>query len=126
MFEVIKAAIENGGYRLEEMLSRVRAFAAKGLIGVEEMAELEQLARDHADVRADTDVFSKLEELEQRVRALESGSAAAQESDYVPGRWYYRGDRCRENGVNYVCIAPEGKVCTWPPSEYPVYWEEIR
>lgn len=44
---------------------------------------------------------------------------------YVPGKWYYNGDSCSENGKNYTCIAPEGQVCVWSPSQYPAYWEEV-
>ena len=45
--------------------------------------------------------------------------------DYVVGKWYYRGDVVAFNGKNYTCIAPDGVVCVWSPTEYPVYWEQI-
>jgi hypothetical protein len=45
--------------------------------------------------------------------------------DYVPGKWYYGGDKASFNGKNYVCTAPEGTVCVWSPSEYPTYWREV-
>lgn len=128
MYDVIMAAIMDGSYKLEEMLGRIRAFAARGMISIEQMDELEELARSHASVKSDTDVFAKLQELEGRIRALESGAAAgtgeAYEA-YKAGKWYYAGDKCRENGVNYECIVPEGRVCTWPPSEYPAYWRAV-
>ena len=42
---------------------------------------------------------------------------------YVVGKWYYNGDKCSFEGVNYVCIAPEGATCVWSPKDYPAYWE---
>lgn len=128
MYEVIKAAINDGGYKLENMLSRIRTFAAKGLISAEEMAELEEYAREHATVRNDTDLFDKVMELEMRVRALEEtgGGSAAEYPKYTPGKWYRNGDTCSENGGNYICIAPDSVVCTWSPSEYPAYWKKVN
>ena len=126
MYEVIKAAIGAGQYQLDSMLQRIRAFAARGLITDTDMSELEALARHHASVRADTDLFEKIAELEGRIRALEAGERVETDPAYVPGKWYYRGDRVSENGVSYVCIAPENVVCTWSPSDYPAYWEQAK
>ena len=126
MYEVIKAAIEAGHYPLESMLTRIRTFAARGLITDTEMSELETRARDNASVRADTDLFAKIAELEGRIRALEEGTHTESDPAYVPGKWYWRGDRVTENGVSYVCIAPENVVCTWSPSDYPAYWEKAE
>lgn len=126
MYEIIKAAIGAGHYSLESMLHRIRTFAARGLITDADMSQLEQLARDNASVRADTDLFEKITELEGRIRALEEKNGTQTDSVYVPGKWYYRGDRVVENGVAYVCIAPENVVCTWSPSGYPAYWEKAQ
>lgn len=126
MYEIIKSAIEAGDYPLDKMLHRIRTFAARGLIADTDMTRLEQLARDNASVRADTDLFEKLTELEGRIRALEAGNQIETDPAYVPGKWYYRGDRVTENGVPYVCIAPENVVCTWSPTDYPAYWEKAE
>ena len=127
MYEVIRAAIMAGDYKLEDMLNRIRTFAARGMISAEEMDELEELARMSANVRSETDVFEKLLELERRIRALEEASEDEPEEypPYKPGVWYYKGDRVSENGVNYVCIAPDRVVCTWSPTEYPAYWQAV-
>ena len=71
--------------------------------------------------------LAKMEELEQRVRALETGSTEPGEAypDYVVGKWYYSGDKITFEGVKYKCIAPDGAVCTWSPTEYPTYWELV-
>lgn len=128
MYNIIKAAINTGDYKLEGMLARIRTFAAKGLLNADEMTELEGLAREHATVKADTDLFEKVLELEKRIRALEEGKQEAPAEEYpayVAGKWYYKGDKCSHNGANYVCIAPDGVVCTWSPTEYPAYWNVI-
>ena len=70
--------------------------------------------------------LAKIAELEGRIRALEAGEKAETDPAYVPGKWYWRGDRVTENGVSYVCIAPENVVCTWSPSDYPAYWEQAQ
>lgn len=128
MYNVIKAAINTGDYKLEGMLERIRTFAARGLVSPDEMTELEELAREKATVRGDTDLFEKLAELEKRVRALEENSMSDAEEypEYTPGKWYRKGDRCSENGMNYICTAPDGVVCTWSPSGYPSYWEAVE
>lgn len=130
MFDVIKAAIEAGSYKLDAMLSRIHTFAAKGYISADQMAELESMARGKADVSEEVSIFAKVAELENRIRALEMGAVATPPStesydDYVPGKWYYGGDKASFNGKNYVCTAPEGIVCVWSPSEYPTYWREV-
>ena len=128
MYNIIKAAINTGDYKLEGMLARIRTFAAKGLLNADEMTELEGLAREHATVKADTDLFEKVLELERRIRALEEGkheTPAEEYPAYVAGKWYHRDDKCSHEGKNYVCVAPDGVVCTWSPAEYPAYWNAI-
>ena len=63
MYNIIKAAINTGDYKLDSMLARIRTFAAKGLLNADEMTDLEGLAREHATVKADTDLFEKVFEL---------------------------------------------------------------
>lgn len=60
--------------------------------------------------------------IEERVAALEKAAPAPDE--YTPGTWYYRGDSVTFEGEVYVCIAPEGAVCTWSPTEYATYWQK--
>lgn len=128
MYEVIKSVIDSGNYKLEAMLQRIHTFAAKGLLSADEMSTLEEVAREKATVRNDTDLFEKIFELEQRIRALEENKVETPVEEYPPykpGKWYYIGDRVSENSMNYVCCAPEGVVCTWSPSEYPAYWDKV-
>lgn len=46
------------------------------------------------------------------------------QDNYVAGKWYRTGDTVSFENKTYVCIAPEGMVCTWSPAEYPAYWNE--
>ena len=57
----------------------------------------------------------------ERLDALEKQSVP---DAYMPGTWYYRGDRVSLDGVMYTCVAPAGVVCVWSPAEYPAYWQE--
>lgn len=128
MYNMFKSVIEGGEYKLDSMLARIRSFAAKGFLTPDEMTELEELARAHATVKGDTDLFAKVMELEQRIRALEEGEPSKPEADYPPyivGHWYYGGDKISFEGENYICTAPENVVCTWSPAEYPAYWERV-
>lgn len=59
--------------------------------------------------------------VDERLAALERTVKAA---DYVPGTWYYRGDKVRFADAVYTCVAPAGVVCVWSPTEYPAYWQE--
>lgn len=128
MYEVFKAAINDGNYKLDSMLDRIHLYVAKGKIGMDEMTELEALAREKATVKGEVDVFEKLMELEERIRVLEAGNTSGETEDYpeyIAGKWYYRDDKCGFNGENYKCVAPAGAVCTWSPAEYPAYWERV-
>ena len=72
--------------------------------------------------------MKKLDELEQRVRAVEKKENTGTEetvADFVDGKWYYGGDKCVFNGKNYVCTSPDGVVCVWSPEAYPAYWNEV-
>ena len=101
------------------------------------MEELETLAREKANTDNSIDILNKLKEIDlkiqnydARITKLENPEQEEPEEpteeypEYVPGKWYYNGDTCSENGKNYTCIAPSGQVCVWSPSEYPAYWQE--
>ena len=129
MYEVIKSVIETGNYELSDMLKKIDTVWLQSGITDEQRTELIELARANANTQNSIDLIAKVEELDKRVKALEESDKPKEEEDeelypeYVPGKWYYNGDKCSEDGKNYICTAPEGRVCTWSPSEYPPYWE---
>lgn len=136
MYDVFVSVINKGGYKLDEMLERIKVYAAEGKLTISEMEVLEKLAREKASVKGDTDVFAKLEDLERRVRALEEKNATEEEPptdengdtiipEYVAGKWYYKGDLVTWDGETYVCIAPDGVTCVWSPADYPAYWQKL-
>lgn len=128
MFEIIKNVIKEGRYNLAELLLKIETLWVQGSLTDEQKTELVQQAQENADFRNSFDILAKLEELDERVRALEEGSETKigeEFVEYVAGKWYYNGDKVTFNGKNYVCTAPGGQVCTWSPSEYPTYWDEI-
>lgn len=130
MYEIIKSVIQNGTYILSDIFKKIDTIWVQGDITDEERTELIQLARDNADYTMELDVLQKLEDHEKRLKALEEGSSTPEPGpdeypEYVPGKWYYKGDKITHNGKRYECIAPEGQVCTWNPDEYPAYWNEV-
>lgn len=143
MYAVIKNVIESRNYELADMLTKIDTLWVQGSITEDERAELIALARQNAEVQQSIDILAKLEELDKRVRANEEAIKMLAETEdtegetegdteevvtypeYEVGKWYYAGDMITFDGQNYVCIAPEGVVCTWSPSEYPAYWEVI-
>ena len=127
MYDVIKDVINTRRYVLADMLHKIDTLWAQGDIDDDQRTELIALAQGNADMTQEANVLTKIEELEQRVRALETGNTEPGEAypDYVAGKWYYNGDKITFEGGKYKCIAPDGVVCVWSPKEYPVYWEEI-
>lgn len=128
MYDVIKTVINEGNFVLGEMLSKIDYFFAKGSLTESEYADLKASARSSAEPSKEADFFVKLMELEARVKKLEEGGAGNNEQeegtveDFVIGKWYYNGNKCLWGGKVYTCIAPEGTVCVWSPTDYPAYW----
>lgn len=148
MYSILKQVIEEQGYVLGEMLERINTFSARGKITVDEQEELIELARANARAEDEVDLYAKVVELEQLVKALQeevellkqAGEEPVEPEEptepetpdepvvyppFVVGKWYRTGDKCSEDGENFVCTVPEGRVCTWRPSEYPAYWEKV-
>ena len=127
MYDVIKDVINTRRYVLADMLHKIDTLWAQGDIDDDQRTELIALAQGNADTAQEMNVLEKLKELEQRVRALETGSTEPGEAypDYVVGKWYYSGDKITFEGVKYKCIAPALVVCVWSPKEYPAYWELV-
>ena len=127
MYDVIKDVINTRRYVLADMLHKIDTLWAQGDLDDEQRSELIALAQGNADTAQEVNMLAKLEELEQRVKALETGSTEPGEAypDYVVGKWYYSGDKITIEGGKYKCIAPDGVVCVWSPKEYPVYWELV-
>ena len=127
MFGTIERVINEGDFVLNEMLSKIDYFFAKGVLTEEEHKTLAERARSQAKPSKEADLFAKLQELEARVKALEEKSATNGEEesiveDFVVGKWYYNGNKCLWEGKVYTCIAPEGTACVWSPTDYPAYW----
>ena len=142
MYKIIKDVLENGEFELNDILYKINKMWIESEITEEEKTELEGLAREKANINNSIDIISKLKEMDLRILNCENEIATLKETqeepeepeepteevtypEYVPGKWYYRGDNCSQNGKNYTCIAPEGQVCVWSPSEYPTYWQEV-
>lgn len=126
MYKIIKNVIENKAFELSDIISKIDTQWVQGRIGEDEKNELISLARSEALPQNSIDVYQKLKELEDRVKALENGEESANQtvSDFVVGKTYYKDDKVIFGGKTYTCIAPDGAVCVWSPGDYPAYWQE--
>lgn len=127
MFNIIKNVINRGGFDLADILSKIDSLWAEGKLNNEQRAELIELSRGSASAKDSTDVMTKLTELELRIKALESkqNQTITNTAEYEAGKWYYAGDKCLYEGIEYTCIAPDDTVCVWSPKDYPAYWEAV-
>ena len=134
MYNVVKNVIATKNYELKDMLGKLDTLWVQGSITEEQRTELISLAQNNAKVENSIDILQMLKEMDKRITALEKEKASADGEvteetvtypEYIAGKWYYTGDKISFNGNNYICIAPDGAVCTWSPAEYPAYWELI-
>jgi hypothetical protein len=141
MHEVIKKVIESRRYELKEMLTKIDTLWVQGSITEEQRNKLSEMARGNANMQNSLDLVAKMEEHEKRLAELEElvknlavnkedtedgETEEVKHDEYVAGKWYYAGDVIAFGGKVYECIAPEGQVCTWSPTEYPPYWEVVN
>lgn len=127
MYTIIKNVLTRGGYDLKGISKKINALWIEGKLTDTERNSLLNDARGNADSTYSVDMMQKINELEQRVRAIENKENPETDdviAEYVVGKWYYNGDKCTFEGKKYVCIAPDGVACVWSPVEYPAYWEE--
>lgn len=147
MYKVIKSVIESKRYELAEMLTKIDTFWVQGSITEEERNELVALARKNAlpensyaglQERMDA-MYKELEALKSRVKVLENAGAEQPEEpeeditdeypEYIAPTGahdaYYTGAKVTYNGVQYICIAPEGVAVVWNPDVMPSYWQEV-
>lgn len=134
MYNLTKNVIEMSGFNLTEMLRKIDTLWLKGSITENERTELYAMAQTKAKTKDSIDIVAKIAELETKIIALEINLEGVEDvvpeespnyEEFVVGKWYYTGNRVTFEGKNYVCIAPEGTVCVWSPTDYPSYWEEV-
>lgn len=128
MYEIIKNVIESRIYELNDMIKKINIIWVEGGITDEQKDELISMAQENADYSQSVDIMKKLNEIEERLRKLEEGGSEPSEEypEYIVGHWYYKDDKITFNGKKYICIAPDGQVCTWSPDEYPAYWQLVE
>ena len=145
-YEDLRAQISSGDFKLQAMLDKLTRLYIVDMLTEEEYDVLMQLARDNAnpdmDIVENADIIKqlmqrvteseqKLKDLEARIAKLEDPETEPEEpvvtyEPYDPYKWYYKDMTCSFEGKNYVCIAPDGVVCTWSPAGYPPYWKLVE
>ena len=134
MQKVIEKVIESKNYELSDMLKKIDTLWVQGSISDDVRTRLYEKARNNANVQKSMDILAKVEEMDRRIKALEDAKANEETPEdgttsypqYQAGKWYYSGDIVTFEGSAYTCIAPDGTVCVWSPSEYPSYWELLE
>ncbi len=146
--------IKQGNYNLNDLVERIKNFEIRGDITSEQSDELLNKAREKAaeqdkygDFQTQIDSVAtaiasinlRLDLLEQKFDALckEVGvdidisvpASSDNISEFVQPTGahdsYYAGDKVTFNGHVWVCTAPEGYACTYSPSAYPSFWEDL-
>lgn len=130
MFNAMKTVILSKDYDLTDIMAKIDVMWVKGKLTDSQKEELQGMARISAKPVHSIDVMAKLDELEKRVKALESAETKEEQTEeviaeFVVGKWYYNGDKVKFEGKTYECIAPVGDVCVWSPKDFPAYWKEV-
>ena len=145
-YEDLRAQISSGDFKLQAMLDKLTRLYIEDMLTEDEYDVLMQLARDNANPDVEIvenadlvkELMSKVTAIEQTVTAMDVRVKKLEEPDsepvepvetyeeYDPNKWYYKGMTCSFKNKKYVCIAPEGVVCTWSPKDYPTYWKRVK
>ena len=150
MYDVIKNVILNENFDLSWIILNIKKNCTRGDITDDQEEELIVLAQEHANPRnsyaplqkqievvfLQIDSLSKtIDKLDERVRAIESGSPQEPEEPPVEDEYpeyvqptgahdaYNTGDKISFNGKKYTC---KMNGCVWSPDVYPSAWELIE
>ena len=136
MYNLMKNVIEKGNYELTNLLEKINKQWVEDKLNDDERNELVGLAQGNANYKNSLDIYAKLADIDNRLKVVEEkltninvgdkeDETTTTYEEYVAGKWYYNGDCVAVEDGNYKCIAPNGVVCVWSPTEYPAYWEKI-
>lgn len=150
MYDVIKNVILNENFDLSWIILNIKKNCTRGDITDDQEEELIVLAQEHANPQnsyaplqkqievafSQINSLSKtIDKLDERVRAIESGSPQEPEEPPVEDEYpeyiqptgahdaYNTGDKISFNGKKYTCKM-NGRV--WSPDVYPSAWELIE
>lgn len=150
MYDVIKNVILNENFDLSWIILNIKKNCTRGDITDDQEEELIVLAQEHANPQnsyaplqkqievafLQIDSLSKtIDKLDERVRAIESGSPQELEEPPVEDEYpeyiqptgahdaYNTGDKISFNGKKYTC---KMNGCVWSPDVYPSAWELIE
>lgn len=137
MYDLTKNVISSGNFELGKMLNKINVLWAESNITDDERAELISFAQNKANVNNSINLYKVVSDQDKRIKVLEEKVALLMADDrvqddnaeettydeYVAGKYYYNGDKVVFDSLIYTCIAPDGVVCVWSPTEYPEYWE---
>ena len=133
MYKIIKDVIDSKDYKLETILHKINKMYLEDRISEEEKAELDNLAREKAKIENSFDIQKQIDELRERIEALENKEVVDAPIEPVEEYplfkqptgahdVYNTGDKVTYNGKKYTCKLDN---CVWSPDTYPQGWEEV-
>lgn len=83
MFNIIKTAIANGGYKLADIRDKIQRMYVRGMLTEAQMQELLDMASNNVSAEAERpDVLEMLRSLSERVEALENQKGEDSPDEY--------------------------------------------
>lgn len=121
MFNIIKTAIQKGGYKLSDIREKIQKMYVRGMLTEAEMAELLEMASSHVSAEGERpDVLAMLQSLSQRIEAIEkhlSGNASTEHEEWKPwdgiSNKYQYGDIVSFEGKQWISVFNGQNV--WQP-----------
>lgn len=138
--DALFTTIRTDHFKLEDMLSRIEFFYAKGEVSDTDRENLIYAARQHAADAMEIDAKAEIQALVLRINDLEKRLKAVEEQlqpepepepepdipDYVQPTGahdaYNIGDKVKYKDRYYECVM---NACVWAPDVYPAAWKEI-
>lgn len=132
MYKIIRNVIESKDYKLEDILYKIDKMYIQDRISETEKIELDNLARDNAQAENSYSIQKQLDNIFERLEALESKDKpeelepVEEYPEYVQPTGahdsYKEGDKITYKDKKYICKIDN---CVWSPETYPAGWEEV-
>ena len=141
MKELFLNVIKNGDYELRDMLKKINERHINNDLTVDEIDELEEMARNNANPQNDyapievrlEEAFRRIEALENKVKELEGTETEPSEEEVVEEYPEYvkptgghdahmKGYKTTYKGKKFISLIDNN---VWTPDEYPQGWKEV-
>ena len=127
IYKILTDVLHSGNFDLGEKLESIQYYQVHGELTLEQMEELNALAREKAQPQYDPEndisqLLDHLHALEERVAKLEDTEVVEKYPEYEDDRWYFSGEGVTFKGTKSTCIAKKTK---FSPADKPKDWQEV-